>query len=259
MKSKDEKSRKSKKDKNIKISLNKSNSFKNSWVQFVLIVLAIIVIAILGYIALAPFINKTSLEKDIINSKSTSSVSINKIAYYSSAFGTNNGQAQGSWNINLSQYTDIALYLNTNDLNISSMYIDNISFSNNEFSNLGVSYLSTDDFGKSPIETQDYSSITATIPERIDVNLSNPIVLRYLNYNLKENCSITDIDNPLIFDGSLLKRGKVTLSSLKNTISFTLHIVDISNQNHSCPVSINIPLENTETGKSIYDGYYYEY
>lgn len=282
MKTKEEKGRKDiKNTKNsfIRSDLNKPNFFKNNWVQLVLISLAIVVIIALAYMALSPYLNKKSLEKDIANSQITSSASINKITCYSSAFGFNNtnNKVQNGWSVDLSQYTDIAIYLNTQDANISSMYIDNISFSNNNFSHLGLSYLMPENFGKSPLlgedsasqeETTDENKVNSSntntllsnvsVPERIDLPLSNPITLRYMNYNLKENCLITDIKDPLVFDGSILKRGKVTLSSLKNTVSFTLHFVNSNGNTSALPVTINIPFENKQSGKRIYDGDYLE-
>lgn len=259
MKTKEEKGRKDiKNTKNnlLRSDLNKPNFFKNNWVQLVLISLAIVVIIALAYMALSPYLNKKSLEKDIANSQITSSNSINKITCYSSAFAFNNttNKVQNGWSIDLSQYTDIAIYLNTQDADIANMYIDNISFSNNNFSHLGLSYLVPENFGKSPLLEEDSSSVS----ERIDLPLSNPITFRYMNYNIKENCLITDIEDPLVFDGSILKRGKVTLSSLKNTVSFNLHFVDNNGNTSSLPVTINIPFENKQSGKSIYDGYYLE-
>ncbi len=61
-----------------------------------------------------------------------------------------------------------------------------------------------------------------------------------------------------MFDGSLLKRGKVTLSSLKNTVSFTIHLIETSGQEFTYPIEVSLPFENKETGETIYLGSYME-
>ena len=137
--------------------------------------------------------------------------------------------------------------------NISTIYIDNISYSNTEGNTYHLINLPIEDFGKTPT-----NNIEVTTSERIDFGNSSPITLRYLNQNFKENCVITDIENPLVFDGSLLKRGKVTLSSLKNTVSFTIHLIETSGQEFTYPIEVSLPFENKETGETIYLGSYME-
>lgn len=256
------------------LNSHKVGFWKTNWALLVLIFLAFIVIFALCYVVLAPYWNKKSLEKDIANIKITSDISVNKIVCYSSAYGINNSETQARWNLNLSQFTDIAIYLNV-QTDITNMHIDNISFSNQDIGNLSLSYLSAESFAKSPIADLELTeqnnndennsnnavstsdNIMAT-PDKISLDLALPITLRYLNNNFKENCLITDIETPLSFDGSILKRAKVTLSSLKNTISFSLHITDDSNQEFVYPIIIPINLENSEKEQSIYDGSYTE-
>ena len=252
---------------------HKIGFWKTNWALLVLIFLAFIVIFVLAYVVLAPYWNKKSLEKDIANIEITSDISVDKIACYSSAYGINNSETQARWNLNLSQFTDIAIYLNV-QTDISSMYIDNISFSNQDTGNLSLSYLSAENFAKSPVadlelakqnndenssgNIENTSDSVVNNSDRINLDLALPITLRYLNNNFKENCLIADIETPLSFDGSILKRAKVTLSSLKNTISFSLHIIDNSNKEFVCPISVPINLENSEKEQSIYDGSYTE-
>lgn len=242
-----------KKSKTVKQKINNDKAvfFKANWALLVVLLLAFIVILALSYIILVPYWNRKSLEKDISNIETTSLFSVDKIVCYSSAYGINNSETQAVWNVNLSQYTDIAIYLNV-QTNVSNIYIDNIHFSNPDIGNLSLTYLPFEDFGKSP------DNIVINSPETINLDLAMPITLRYLNNNLKENCLITDIETPLSFDGSILKRGKVTLSSLKNIIFFTLHIIDSYNQEYTYPITIPINLENAEKEKSIYNGNYTE-
>ncbi len=252
---------------------SKSNFLKTNFKLLVLFFLAVCIIIFFTCNIFSTRLNHKSIENDVSTTKTTSLISAQKVICYSSAYGENNEESDGRWDLDLSQYTDMAIYLDVQD-NISSMYIDNISFSNSDFGNLSLCYLPSEDFAKSPFtnnksDTNDKDSNLNTnnisnnvqsnisnmpqVQDRIDLPLSTPITLRYLNYHLKENCLIMDIDNPLTFDGSILKRGKVTISSLKNTVSFTLHLINNSGKEFTYPMSIPINLEN-DAGENIYSG-----
>lgn len=217
-----------------------------------------------------PYLNNQNVNEDIDESQTTPLFYINKIVCYSSAYGINNASSQASWNLNLSQFTDIAIYINSS-LEVSKIYVDSISFTNNNTGTLSLNYLPYINFAKSPIEenidnsnktTNNVNNISQgeilSAPEKIDLELTSPITLRYLNKNLKENCIISDINEPLSFDGSILKRGKITISSIKNNISFNLHVIDNASKEFTYKIKIPINLENKESGKSIYNGSYYE-
>ncbi len=234
-----------------KENVNNSNSnfFKAKGILF-LIIFLILILSAFVFLFLRP--KNQSSQEHHSELKTTTDYSIEKVVCYSSAYGINKEETQARWDLDLSQYTDIAIYLNLqNDIN--SLYLDNITFSNTEGTTYHLINLPIEDFGKTPT-----NNIEVTTSERIDFGNSSPITLRYLNQNFKENCVITDIENPLVFDGSLLKRGKVTLSSLKNTVSFTIHLIDTSGQEFTYPIEVSIPLENKETGETIYSGSYIE-
>ncbi len=234
------------------VNNSKSNFFKTKGIILLFILLIIIFIISSIFIFLSLYYKKQTSPKYQPSSKTTTAYSIEKIVSYSSAYGINKEETQARWNLDLSQYTDIAIYLNLqNDIN--SLFIDNIAFSNIEGNTFHLTSLPIEDFGKTPSNNIDIQPT-----ERIDFSTSSPITLRYLNQNFKKDCVITDIETPLVFDGSLLKRGKVTLSSLKNTVSFTIHLIDTSGQEFSYPLEIPIPLENKETGENIYSGNYME-
>lgn len=83
-------------------------------------------------------------------------------------------------------------------------------------------------------------------------NLANPITLSYVNQNVKTDYTITNTSEAITYDGSLLKKCNVPLSSLQCNVSFDIFITNNLDQEFKCSVFLNIPLEN-ETG-SIYDG-----
>lgn len=83
-------------------------------------------------------------------------------------------------------------------------------------------------------------------------NLANPITLSYVNQNIKSDYTITDTSVPITYDGSLLKRCNVDLSSISCKLSFDLYIANNLEEEFKTTVFIDIPLEIQE--KSIYDG-----
>lgn len=227
--------------------------------------------------------------------------SLNKIYCCSSASATNNNENNAMWDLNVSQYTDIALYLkintatselfedyfNENSYNdkiyiskhtdkntISQIYIDNIKFSNNDSGILSLTYIPFLNIGSTPnfnIVTEQSDKIYFNIIDNgesllnaeniildptVDKNLIVPISLRYLNYNLKTNQIVSNINEDLVFDGSILKRASVPLYSIKNEVSFTIHIINKLNEEYFYDVNLQIPLQNEDNSKNIYDGKY---
>ncbi len=83
-------------------------------------------------------------------------------------------------------------------------------------------------------------------------NLANPITLSYVNQNIKSDYTITDTSVPITYDGSLLKRCNVELSSISCRLSFDIYITNNLEEEFKTTVFIDVPLEIQE--KSIYDG-----
>ena len=71
---------------------------------------------------------------------------------------------------------------------------------------------------------------------------------------MEEDTIISDISTPLTYDGSLLKKAGILLSQMECTISFTITIVNNYNQKFVATVYIDIPLEDSMSSTSIYDG-----
>ena len=83
-------------------------------------------------------------------------------------------------------------------------------------------------------------------------NLANPITLSYVNQNIKSDYTLADTSNAITYDGSLLKRCYVDLSSISCTLSFDIYITNNLGEEFKSTVFIDIPLETQE--KLIYDG-----
>lgn len=270
---------------------------KTNWIKFFLILCSLIIIIALSLFIVPNWLGRNKFTDELSNFANKSSVfSLSKIYCYSSASGINNTEGKAMWDINISQYTDIALGLSINNVNndltnnlgdsdlqvvdsspkysISKIYIDSISFSNNSTGTLSLSYIPILNFGlisneelTNPTEQQgkiDFNIVDAkeTLLDSIvqepsiDKNLILPITLRYLNSNIKTNYTITNIEEKLAFDGSLLKRASIPLSSIKNEVTFTMHIVTNSNEEYMYPIHLQIPLQNEDNSKNIYDGSY---
>lgn len=253
------------------------NGKKGSNPRTKLVVVTILIIVLIAMIVytLIRFVTSNKFAEDIneiwkLNSKTI--FSIDNIYMYSSADADNNEEDRAIWNLNVHQYTDIAIYINNRseqELNyensIKEMYIDNVKFSNLENGTPSLAFEDIQNFGKfSNIEENivndklqykilndgdmDYSK------PQMFADCSNPIILEYANKNIKENEIISDIDTDLIFNGELLRRTGVFLDSIKCTVSFNITIINNYDQKFVANVYLEIPLEDTQTGETIYNG-----
>lgn len=205
-----------------------------------------------------------------LNSKTV--FSIDRIYLYSSADATSNETTKPVWDLNIFQFTDIAIYINnrseegvTYENTIKELTIDNIKFNNVKSGTPCLYYKNVNDFAKltNTEENKINDSLEFNIINSGDAdystpviysNCQNPITLEYVNTNMEEDTIISDISTPLTYDGSLLRKGGILLSQMECTLSFTITIINNYNQKYVATVYIDIPLEDSMSGKSIYDG-----
>ena len=83
-------------------------------------------------------------------------------------------------------------------------------------------------------------------------NLANPIVLSYINHNIKTDYTITDTSTPMTYDGSLLKRCNILLNNIACSFSFDVYVTNNLSQEFKCTIYIDIPLDLDN--QSIYNG-----
>ena len=83
-------------------------------------------------------------------------------------------------------------------------------------------------------------------------NLANPIVLSYVNENIKSDYTLTNTSTPITYDGSLLKKCNILLNTINCKITFDIYIVNNLDKEFKSSVYIDIPLETNNS--SIYDG-----
>ena len=172
--------------------------------------------------------------------------------------------------VNLYQYTDMALFIDspqeekTLENTLKSVSINNIKFTKvPEMGTPNLYYKNIYNFAKSDIidsnlinDKLDFT-ITSDDEANLDTptlynNLANPIVLSYVNSNIKTDYTLTDTSSPITYDGTLLKKCGVLLNPISSSLSFDINITNNLDQEFKCTVYLDIPLESAE--QSIYDG-----
>lgn len=241
--------------------------------KIILIVLIIIIFLIDCYILynyiFIRYKNKFMLEKTDIalaQELSNSPFVVDKIILYSSAYGENkNINFQNSnWILDIFQYTDIAIYLNSKEP-IKTLSVSNIKFSNDSQK---IYYLDSTTFGTEQfikdyeiIDELEFSVLNFDNKDNsIGYNTpvffadsSNPITLKYVN-TLFENYSIKNTEK-LLFNGSLLSKTPIKLEDLSANISLDINVSDYNNQTYTSTLNIDIPIKSDTS--TILDGYIY--
>lgn len=219
------------------------------------------------------FLNAKKYESSIISFAERNQKTIfkiDKIILFSSCNSKESIITENKYNMkNLYTYTDIALFINNNKENTAENTLKQLKISNIKITkktSIGeqqIYYKSINNFAKSEIE-ESYKidkeleyQITAEDEANLEEpilynNCANPITLSYVNQNLKTDCIITDIDKPIVYDGSLLKRCGIMLSTIEASISFDIFIENNKGQKFKTTIYLDMPYD--ESGKSIYDG-----
>lgn len=200
---------------------------------------------------------------------------VGQIILFSSANATDNSEGKLK-NIDISQFTDMSIYIDNKGKNkeitpentISEMYIDNIKIEG--VSNNGekiLNYKNPKNTGKY-VELENWQqdgilfSILNTNPKNDLANYeepifytdcSNPISLGFINKNILTNCEVGEETGTITFDGSILKAANVNLEDLKTKVSFTINITNNYNEKYACNVELDLDL--TSENQEIYSGY----
>ena len=200
---------------------------------------------------------------------------IGKIVLYKSANAIDNSDGKLE-DINISQFTDIAIYINnkstiqnlTAENTIKEMYIDNIKLTFNlENGKYIINYKNPKEFGKyvalenyydNKISFNILTSNQEVENADLDNNIyytdcSNPITLGFINKDFINNGKVLDTSGQLLFDGSILKNANVNLETISGIIEFSIHIKNNLGENFICNVVINNDLTNNQ--ENILNGY----
>lgn len=272
--------RNKKKTKNTVVINGKKRNYRNKKVNIVyklsLTIFLIVVLIVMLFFTIKNYQINLEFARQIdefsnLNSKTV--FSIDKISLYSSGFATKNKDNRPLWDLNIGQFTDIALQINNrsedNGVNyensIKSLYIDNIKFNNVFMGQQSLHYKALGDFGiitsnesnkindKLVYDVVQSGDIDLSEP-KIYANAKNPITLEYVNANIKTNEVISDTNTEVVYDGTLLKNTNIPLDKIKCTLSFTIHIINYYNQEYRATAYIDIPILNSVNNTTIYDG-----
>ena len=196
-------------------------------------------------------------EKPDFEEKSLEKIAINKIVCYSSANAINsNENLKTDWLINIYQYTDMAIYLQkTQDINIEKVYVDNIQIA--KPSVLGEAKIykkNIEDFAKNVLPEQREEKIEYIVSldgeNDFQQNCTNPIILSYINQNIKEEFVIKNTGESLVFDETILKKALILPEDIESQISFDVNVVDSEDKHYKVNVVLDIPVHELMEGKN---------
>lgn len=257
-----------------KFILKLKNINKNIIILSIIVILLFILVLILSNMLFYTYTSKRNFEDGVLafsNKNDKTIFEIKDITFFSSCDAKNKNASSSNFTIeNLYQYTDMALFVTspskekTLENTLKEVYIDNVKFTKSP--TLGsprLYYKNIYNFAKSDIVQNNLIdnrlnfTITSENEANLDSptlynNLANPIVLSFVNENIKSDYTITDTSKPITYDGSLLKRCEVLLNSISTSMSFDIYIVNNLNQEFKTSIYIDIPLDSEE--KSLYDG-----
>ena len=234
---------------------------KSKLLTLFIILLTIFII----YLCIFPTVQKIS--KPEITTTS-SPFTIKKQIFYSGIMPKNTTYSNNeNWILSISQYTDIAFYIERNskqltDSNtINSIYIDNIKFIKKPILgtpalyyhnplNFGTDKISTD----FPIDTHlSYNILNFENNDNFNyyyspnffTDCSIPITLKYVNSNIIKDFKLPN-SKTLVFNGSILKNANIKLESLNTKLSFCINIITNDNNFYKNQIELDIPLSNSE-------------
>jgi hypothetical protein len=198
---------------------------------------------------------------------------INKVLVYSDANVEDLSENQDLSNINISQFTDFAIYIDnfvkSDELSaentINKIYISDIGITDLKLGEQKVNYKSLNDLCKYTKINEGVSQIDykvlhtneekALVAEEnvFFTDCSEPLVMSYENENVVQKANLISSGTKLSLDGSILKLLQVSLDDLNYTISFTVNIENNLGDEYACDVSLDIDL-NSDSG-GIFTGY----
>ncbi len=200
---------------------------------------------------------------------------VDKIIIYSDANVEDLSDNQDLSRINVSQFTDFAIYINnfakeeklSEENTVNRIFIDNIGITSSE--EMGTKKFSTkniNDLGKYvPIDETGKEISYNVIHRNIDkdkinntksfyTDCSEPLIISYVNENIVQSVDASDFNEILSLDGSILRNLNIDLNQLNYKVSFTINIENNLGEKFQCNCSLDVDLEDGNDG-GIYSGY----
>lgn len=200
--------------------------------------------------------------------------SIDKIILCSSANAVDNSDGKME-NLDISQFTDIALYINnkgrseeiTAENTVNQLFINNIKVENQIQGSKKIFNYKNPLYSGKYVELSNWQNdgilfnVVNTNKKNENANYdenifytdcSNPISLGYINKNFLINGVVNRSNAVINFDGSILKDAEVDLETLKTKISFSINLTNNFNEKFVCNVNLDIDLDSEN--EEIYSG-----
>ncbi len=216
--------------------------------------------------------------EEVIQKNENPVFSIEKIYLCSSANALDINGEQKLDNLELYQYTDIAVYINnydesglTNKNTIKQLYIDNIDLQlYNDLGQTSLVYtnllrvgsreelknilLTKEDAKKDRIDfkiltTNEQNNMANYEEPTFYADCSNPLSLKYIN-KLNKNYVMKN-NETVAFDGSILEKAGVNIEDINANVKFKVNIVNNNNEYYSAWINFKIPLNDIYQGTSI--------
>ncbi len=247
---------------------------KKKLILTIVTVFLFLILILLTYLLFHKLVMKKSFEDDALSfsiKNENPIFAIDKIILFSGCDAKNKSLSYTNFTLeNLYQYTDMAFFIKSlsdeknSENTLKKLVLSNIKYNSSpSCGEIQLYYKNINNFSKSDILEENLINnklnfeITSDDEANLDKpilynNLANPIVLSYVNSNIKTDYTITDTSSPITYDGSLLKKCNVSLESLACNLSFDIYITNYLDQEFKCSISVDIPLNLDD--KSIYDG-----
>lgn len=178
---------------------------------------------------------------------------VNKILCYTSASAVSSEEEiETNWEVDIYQYTDIAIYIEKlQEKTIAQLYIDNIEILKKPIlGNTNICKKKLEDFAKPMQLKENLEHIQFEVSEKAEFSQDcvKPITLSYVN-NIKQSYTITNTEEKLEYNETILKRAKILTSDLMAQISFNVNIIDAENEKYICKITLDIPIEELMNGQ----------
>jgi len=199
---------------------------------------------------------------------------IKKLMLYSSAGVIDNSENKDLSNIDISQYTDIAIYLKneaneglTAENTINKLWIDEINIeTNDKWNNKYITYKNPFEFGKFILpEPINNTKIEYKVLQKNEENkeetynepafytdCSNPITLSYINKNIISGAKVNE-NSSIVTNGKILSQAQVDLEELNYKLSFIINIENNLGQIFKYKMKLDIYLN--AGNNELYNGY----
>ena len=243
----------------------------------IIIVLIVMLILIIVYFRIVNLYRSNNIfaKKSENYSKSLNNpvFKIEKIVIYSDAYIEDISENKNLADVNISQFTDFAIYIDnhlkgeqlTEENTINNIYIDNISITNLQNGEQKIFYKNIKDVCKyrkieKGVNKLEYK-VAHTNSEKENqitdntfyTDCSEPLVFAYVNENIVKDKDVSNAQKKLSLDGSMLEYLGIEIESINYEISFTINIENNLGEKFYTNCSLKVNLDSPEGG--IYTGY----